>query len=149
MENVLMFELSQKGPQVHGRRKLQFFKFFTPGQLKYMNSLIWMEKVHMCELSQKGPHVRDGRKLQLFWFFQKDFENEENHHIFTPGQLKYKNSLIWMENVHMCELGQKGPQVRGVQNLQFFRFFEIFSHYENMPIQIYWKFYHQKMKIFR
>ena len=22
-------------------------------------------------------------------------------------------------------------------------------HYENMPIQIYWKFYHQKMKIFR
>ena len=21
--------------------------------------------------------------------------------------------------------------------------------YENMPIQIYWKFYHQKMKIFR
>ena len=22
-------------------------------------------------------------------------------------------------------------------------------HYENTPIQIYWKFYHQKMKIFR
>ena len=22
------------------------------------------------------------------------------------------------------------------------------SHYENTPIQIYWKFYHQKMKIF-
>ena len=22
-------------------------------------------------------------------------------------------------------------------------------HYENMPIQIYWKFYHQQMKIFR
>ena len=22
------------------------------------------------------------------------------------------------------------------------------NHYENMPIQIYWKFYHQKMKIF-
>ena len=22
-------------------------------------------------------------------------------------------------------------------------------HYENMPIQIYWKFNHQKMKIFR
>ena len=21
-------------------------------------------------------------------------------------------------------------------------------HYENMPIKIYWKFYHQKMKIF-
>ena len=25
----------------------------------------------------------------------------------------------------------------------------VFSHYENMPIQIYRKFYHQKMKIFR
>ena len=24
-----------------------------------------------------------------------------------------------------------------------------YPHYENMPIQIYWKFYHQKMKIFR
>ena len=23
------------------------------------------------------------------------------------------------------------------------------SHYEDMPIQMYWKFYHQKMKIFR
>ena len=23
------------------------------------------------------------------------------------------------------------------------------NHYENTPIQIYWKFYHQKMKIFR
>ena len=22
-------------------------------------------------------------------------------------------------------------------------------HYEDMPIQIYWKFYHQKLKIFR
>ena len=22
-------------------------------------------------------------------------------------------------------------------------------HYENTPIQMYWKFYHQKMKIFR
>ena len=22
-------------------------------------------------------------------------------------------------------------------------------HYENMPIQIYWKFYHEKMKVFR
>ena len=24
-----------------------------------------------------------------------------------------------------------------------------FNHYENTPIQIYWEFYHQKMKIFR
>ena len=25
----------------------------------------------------------------------------------------------------------------------------VIMHNENMPIQIYWKFYHQKMKIFR
>ena len=30
------------------------------------------------------------------------------------------------------------------------RVFVMYSlHYENMHIQIYWKFYHQKMKIFR
>ena len=27
--------------------------------------------------------------------------------------------------------------------------FNVISHYENMPIQIYWNFYNQKMKIFR
>ena len=27
-------------------------------------------------------------------------------------------------------------------------FLPCFQHYENMPIQIYWKFHHQKMKIF-
>ena len=26
---------------------------------------------------------------------------------------------------------------------------KIYFHYQNMPIQIYWEFYHQKMKIFR
>ena len=26
---------------------------------------------------------------------------------------------------------------------------DLVFHYENMPIQLYWKFYHQKMKIFR
>ena len=32
-----------------------------------------------------------------------------------------------MENVHMCELRQKGSQVRSLRNLQFFRFCEKFS----------------------
>ena len=26
---------------------------------------------------------------------------------------------------------------------------KLVQHYENMPIQIYWKFYNQKMEIFR
>ena len=31
----------------------------------------------------------------------------------------------------------------------FFVFFFQDTHYKNKPIQIYWKFYHQKIKIFR
>ena len=27
--------------------------------------------------------------------------------------------------------------------------YQIYTHYENMPIQNYWKFYNQKSKIFR
>ena len=83
-----------------------------------------MENVQMCELSQKGPQVRYRRKLQFFSIFLKLFKKEENLHTFTPGQLKYKNSLIWMENVYMCELSQKGPQLDiGRKPFTFFDFF--------------------------
>ena len=34
-----------------------------------------------------------------------------------------------------------------VQNVHFYTGRRL-GHYENMPIKIYWKFYHQKMKIF-
>ena len=37
---------------------------FTPGELKYKNSLIWMKNMPICELSQKGLQVHAGRKLQ-------------------------------------------------------------------------------------
>ena len=82
-----------------------------------------MENVYMCEQSQKGPQFRGGQILLFFRFYKKGlktsicsnfgkvFKNEENHHILTPGQLKYKNSLIWMENMHTCVLSQKGSQV--------------------------------------
>ena len=33
-------------------------------------------------------------------------------------------------------------------NAYSFEISAVKSHYENMPIQIYWKFYHQKMKHF-
>ena len=59
-------------------------------------------------------------KTSIFSILCKFFKNEENHHIFTLGQLKHKNSLVWMKTVHMCELNQKGPQVRGGRKLQFF-----------------------------
>ena len=98
----------------------------TSGQLKYKNSLIWMKSVHMCEMSEKGLQDRGGQKLQVF---RKGSENEENHHNLTSGQLKYKNSLIWMKSVHMCEMSEKGPQGRGGQKLQFFR--KVFENEEN------------------
>ena len=49
-------------------------------------------------------------KTSIFSIFRKVFKNEENHHILTSGQLKYKNSLIWMKNVQKCELSKKCPQ---------------------------------------
>ena len=58
-----------------------------------------MKSVHKCEMSEKGPEVQGGRKLQFFWIFRKVFENEENHHNLTSGQVKYNNSLIWMKSV--------------------------------------------------
>ena len=39
-------------------------------------------------------------KLQFFFdfsIFRKVFKTEGKHHIFTLGQVKYQNSLIWMK----------------------------------------------------
>ena len=58
---------------------------------------------------------------KIFKTFRKVCENEENHHNLTSGQLRYKNSLIWMKSGHKCEIREKGPQGRGGENLQFFR----------------------------
>ena len=85
-----------------------------------------MTNVHMCELSQKCWQVYGGLQLHFFSIFWKIFENEEKHHIFTSGQLKYKISLICLKNVHMCELNQKCWQVRGGQNFNFFDFLKSF-----------------------
>ena len=109
-------------------------QIFTPGKLKYKNQLIWMKNVHMCERSRECPRSGMGENFNFFEFFLKVFENEENHHIFTLGQLNYKNSLIWMKTVDMCELSQKCPQVRGGRKLQFLRFFEKFSKTKKLII---------------
>ena len=34
-------------------------------------------------------------KTSIFLIFRKVFKTEGNYHIFTLGQLKYQNSLIW------------------------------------------------------
>ena len=73
-------------------------------------------------------------KSSIFSIFLKVFKIEENHHIFNPVQLKYKNSTIWMKNGHLCELSKKGPQVRGGRKLQFFRFVEKLSKLKKIII---------------
>ena len=92
-----------------------------------------MKSVHKCEMSEKGPQGGWG-KSSIFSIFRKVSENEENHHNLTSGQLKYKNSLIWMKSVHKCEMSEKGPQGRGGENLQFFRFFEKFPKMKKIII---------------
>ena len=82
-----------------------------------------MKSVHKCEMSEKGPQGWGGENLQFFRFFEKFPKMKK---IIIIWQLKYKNSLIWMKSVHKCEMSEKGPQGRGGENLQFFRFFEKF-----------------------
>ena len=126
MENEDMSELSQKSSPGPRCEKTSIFSIFwkvfeneenphilTPGQLNYTNTLIWMENGHMSELNKKSSPGPRWAKTSIFSIFWKIFENEENPHILTPGQLKYTNTLIWMENGHMSELNQKsspGPR---------------------------------------
>ena len=65
-----------------------------------------------------------GENFYLFlFFFWKSFENEEKYHNFTSAPLKYKKSLIWIKNVHMCQFSLNGRLIRGGQKLHFFSFF--------------------------
>ena len=40
-------------------------------------------------------------------------------------------------------------QITFLYEIMFVKLYNIASHYENMPIQIHWKFYHQKMVFFQ
>ena len=86
-----------------------------------------MENEHMSELSQKSPPGPLWAKTSIFSILWKGLENEENPYILTPGQLKYTNSLIWMENGDMSELSQKKiPRSVLGKNLKFFNFLKSF-----------------------
>ena len=93
-----------------------------------------MKSGHKCETSEKGPQGRGWGKSSIFSIFWKVCENEENHHNLTSGQLRYKNSLIWMKSGHKCEMSEKGPQGRYGGNLQFFRVFEKFANMKKIII---------------
>ena len=81
-----------------------------------------MKSVQKCEMSKRVPRAGVG-KTSIFSIFRKVLESEENHHNLTSGQLKYKNSLIWMENVQKCEMSKKGPQGRGGRKSSIFSIF--------------------------
>ena len=59
--------------------------------------------------------------LLLFW---KDFENEGKHQYLKSDQLKCKNSLLWRQNIHKCEISKHChfAEIRGHRKL-FFSFF--------------------------
>ena len=117
-------ETSEKGPQGRGGGNLPIFSIFrkvcenkenhhnlTSGHLRYKNSLIWMKSGHKCEMSEKDPQGRGGGNLPIFSIFRKVCENEDNHYNLTSGQLRYKNSLIWMKSGHVWNerIGSPGP----------------------------------------
>ena len=56
----------------------------------------------------------------------------------NPLSRRFRENVTSVIGREVAYLGAR----MGAQNL-------LGRHYENMPIQIYWKFYHQKLKIFR
>ena len=96
-----------------------------------------MENGHMSELSQKSSPGPWWAKTLIFSIFWEVFENEENPHILTPGQLKYTNALIWMENEHMSELSQKSsPGPRWAKTTIFSIFWKGLENEENPHILV-------------
>ena len=66
-------------------------------------------------------------KTSIFYIFRKVFKTEGNYHIFTLGQLKYQNSLIWKKKMPKNEKKKKNVPRAGVgENFHFFWFFEKF-----------------------
>ena len=88
---------------------------------------VWIEP----EMST-GPQWAKSSIFSIFW---KIFENEEKLHIFTSGQLKYKNSLIWIKKictyVNWAEMST-GPQWAKTSFVSiFWKVFEIEENHHN------------------
>ena len=77
----------------------------------------------------------------------------------TFGDVTMKLLINVKHHETMCRTKKKkkcnqfleiGPlNIVDIENSHSTMYKEKGNHYENMPIHIYWKFYHQKMKIFR
>ena len=131
---------AKKVPQVRDGRKLQFFLFFE--KFSKMKKILivslqdnWNIQIHLVgwkmgtwvNWTKKSSPDPRWEKTSIFFIFWKVFENEENPHSLTPGQLKYTNSLSWMKNGHMSELNQKKfPRSAVGENFNFFNFLKSF-----------------------
>ena len=130
-KNVHICELSQKCRQVRCGWKLQFFEKSSKMKKIIIFSLQDNQdiKIHsfgwkMCTCVNWAKTVyRFACENFIFYFFifWNVSKNEEKHHIVISGQLKYKNSLIWMKNVHICELSKKCRHVHSWRKLQIFQ----------------------------
>ena len=136
---------TKKVPQVPRWAKTSIFSIFYKTFRKWRKSSYSHSRTtklyKFTHLDGKWAHERiepkkfpRSAKTSIFSIFWKVLENEESPHILTPGQLKYTNSLIWMENGHMSELSQSIPQVCGRRKLQFFLFSEQISKMKKILI---------------
>ena len=72
-------------------------------------------------------------KTSIFSIFRKGFKSEGNYHIFTLGQLKYQNSLIWKKKMPKSELQKKNVPRAGVgENFNFFNFSKSFQNWRKL-----------------
>ena len=83
------------------------YHIFTLGQLKYQNSLIWKKKMPKSEMQKKMSLGLGWAKTSIFSIFWKVFKTKGNYHIFTLGQLKYQNILIWKKKMPKSERQKK------------------------------------------
>ena len=122
-------------PRAGVGKNFNFFRFFE----KFSN---WRKASYFhirtskiskfTHLDEKGAKEWNAQKMSLgpgwgktsiFSIFRKVFKTDGKHHIFTLGQLKYQNSLIWMKKEPKSEMRKKCPKGRGGEKLQFFSIF--------------------------
>ena len=87
-------------------RKASYFHFRTTKIWKFTHLDGKAAKEWNAQKMSLGP---GWGKTSIFSISQKVFETEGKHHIFTLGQLRYENSLIWMEKQPKSEMRKKCP----------------------------------------
>ena len=66
------------------------------------------------------------------------------------NQIARMRRLIWTFSFHVCsEYTFLHSEAQICYLFTYIRSCILLAHYENTPIQIYWKFHHQKLKVFR